>query len=287
METGNPGPSIEGASNSTLATTIPINARQKALIEILTEVARSSGAIGDAKAAELRQLDPVSAMTKLNAMSFYIENRELKAAIKLREREAIQVLSSDKETKDIGHNNANGEEAKRLTSQTEERLESGSFGREASAHKYQESEAVPACASGSECVRHFKEAKLRRPHLRTIGPTEQIAARKSYIAAWKAAHPERQREYNRRWQLKRRIKVGDKKWLTHGQSLQKMQELPPPFSAKQYAVHVGITHQGACNLFNTLIVAGKIKVVKKEGCAQLCEVCSSTSSGPQPGVEHP
>ena len=188
---------------------------------------------------------------------------------------------------DISHNNTDGEEAKRLTPPTEERLKSGPFGREARAHEYQKAEAGPAYASRSECIRRFKEEQLRRLRLRAIGPAEQIAARKSYIAAWKAAHPERQREYNRRWQLKRRIKVGDKKWLTHGQSLQKMQELPPPFSAKQYAVHVGITHQGACNLFNTLIVAGKIKVVKKEGCAQLCEVCSSTSSGPQPGVEHP
>lgn len=188
---------------------------------------------------------------------------------------------------DLNHHTTGVDEAKRLAPPTEERLESGSFGREARAHKYQKSETVPADASRSECVRHFKEAKLHRLHLRTIGPTEQIAARKRYIAAWKAAHPERQREYNRRWQLKRSIKVGGKKWLIHDQSLQKMQELPQPFSAKQYALHVGITHQGAGNLFKTLIVAGKIKVVKKEGCARLCEVCSSTSSGPQPGVEHP
>src|SRR3974390_2314143 len=106
-------------------------------------------------------------------------------------------------------------------------------------------------------------------------PRSQNLARKSYIAAWKAAHPERQREYTRRWRLKQGVKVSKRKWLTHAESLKKMQEIPQPFSSKQFAMLTGITHGGACNLFNALIAAGKIQFVKKLQCARFYEICSS------------
>jgi hypothetical protein len=106
-------------------------------------------------------------------------------------------------------------------------------------------------------------------------PVSQNLARKSYIAAWKAAHPDRQREYSRRWKLKQGRKVGSRKWLSHDESLQKMREIPQPFSAKQFALHTGITHGGACNLFKALKEAGKIQVIKKLRWARFYEICSS------------
>jgi hypothetical protein len=101
-------------------------------------------------------------------------------------------------------------------------------------------------------------------------PETRNAARKSFIAAWKAAQPERQRDYARRWNLKHGIKVGSReKWLSHDQNLQKMRETPQPFSAKRSELHVGITHGGARNLFRILTAAGNIQVVRKEHWARL------------------
>ena len=110
---------------------------------------------------------------------------------------------------------------------------------------------------------------------------EQYAAHKSYVAAWKAAHPERQLEYTRRWKVKQGIKVGSReKCLSHDQSLQKMREIPQPFSAKQFALHIGITNGGACNLFRALLMAGSIQLVKKERWTRLYQVCSSVPANP-------
>jgi len=153
--------------------------------------------------------------------------------------------------------------------------------REASRRQYLALKADPV-----RYARHLNNVKRwRQAHpdyhrrWRTKHP-EHYAARKGYIAAWKAAHPERQREYTRRWKLKQGITVGGRKCLTHDESLRKMREIPQPFSAKQFALHIGITHRGACNLFKALTAAGKIQVTKKERWARLYEVSSSVPANP-------
>jgi hypothetical protein len=177
------------------------------------------------------------------------------------------------------HQTKAGEKAESLNRKSKDRLRG--HRREASRRQYLALKADPL-----RYARHLNNVKRwRQAHpdyhrrWKTRHP-EQYAARKGYISAWKAAHPERQREYERRWKLKQGITVGGRKCLTHEESIQKMREIPQPFSSKQFALHVGITHRGACNLFKTLTAAGKIQVVRNQRWARLYEVCSSVPAIP-------
>ena len=157
--------------------------------------------------------------------------------------------------------------------------------REAKGRKYLKLKADPErYARYLNNVKRWNEAHPRDHRLWRQRHPEQYAAHKSYVKDWKAAHPERQREYSRRRRLKQGFKVGSKPWLTHDESLQKMLELPPPFTARQFAILVGITHGGACNLFKALVMAGSIRIVGKERWARLYEICSGVLTGSSVGA---
>jgi hypothetical protein len=168
-------------------------------------------------------------------------------------------------------------EAKRLSRRIKKRLWIRRFRREhpeARKRKYEKLKADP-----KRYARYLATAKRWRkahPDYQRLWaqshPQSHSLARKAYVAAWKAAHPERQAEYARRWRKRRGMNVSGKKRLRHDESLQLMHGFAQPFSTRQFALHVGITCGGACNLFRTLAAAGKLYVVRQEGKVRLYQV---------------
>ena len=83
--------SATGAARSIL----PITAEQKALVGMLIQIARSSGAIDDVEAAGLRQRDQVGALLRLADLNNHATSPELNAAFKATERQIVTILSLD------------------------------------------------------------------------------------------------------------------------------------------------------------------------------------------------
>jgi hypothetical protein len=119
---------------------------------------------------------------------------------------------------DIRNETTTAQEAKRLAHKIRNRLWARRFRSEhpdARVHEYQKLKADP-----ERYARHLANAKRWRdahpanakrwkdahPDYQRLwrerNPGSTNAARKTYIVAWKATHPERQREYSRRWRMK-------------------------------------------------------------------------------------